>query len=372
MTAIEVSRLTESAFVGGVPGLELAVSYGGTKSWRLFYRLAGGKRRKSLSLGRYPAVSLAEARKRAGEKLALAADGIDPRAEREAEAEARDFTTNAAIARYLKWCSANNAPRTVEVKRNAFATVVAPAIGKQPIVEVTRRDIAIMLDDLSDRPALRRSVYLYLSHFFGWCVERDLAATNPVRDLKAPRAVKARDRVLDDGEIAALWQAPGTMATIARLALLTAQRRGSIEAMRWTDVDLETAVWTVPAADMKSGRLHKVPLSRAAIDLLASWPRLRGPFVFGVGSNGEKPFAGSSNGMEALRRKLGGPDWRLHDLRRTAVTLAQRDGCSVEAIRALTQHKLPGVIGVYARHTYEDEKREVVAAIERQVARVIG
>ena len=67
--------------------------------------------------------------------------------------------------------------------------------------------------------------------------------------------------------------------------------------------------------------------------------------------------------MEGLRRILGNPDWRLHDLRRTAVTLAQREGCSLDAIRALTQHKSSGIIGVYARHAFEDEKKAVANAI---------
>ena len=71
--------------------------------------------------------------------------------------------------------------------------------------------------------------------------------------------------------------------------------------------------------------------------------------------------------MEGLRRALGGSDWRLHDVRRTAVTLAQRQGCSLDAVRALTQHKSAGVIGVYARHAFEDEKRMVTEAIAEAV-----
>lgn len=75
--------------------------------------------------------------------------------------------------------------------------------------------------------------------------------------------------------------------------------------------------------------------------------------------------------MEGLRRQLGNPDWRFHDLRRTAVTLAQRAGCPLDTVRALTLHKAPGVIGVYARHAFAEEKRHVVDAIERVVQDIL-
>ena len=367
MTALAVSRLAATAFVGGVPGLQLVVSEGGTKSWRLFYRLPGSTKRRSMTLGRYPSIGLADARRLAGEKLALAADGQDPKLERIVRVEARAKRVADVVPDYLDWCRANNAARTVEVKESAFRTAVLPAIGALPLIDVDRRAVTGLIDRLGDRPGLRRSVYLYLSHFFGWCAERELIGANPIQGLKAPRPVRPRDRVLSDEELRALWQADGTMASLARMALLTAQRKRSLEAMRWDALDLEKATWTIPADDMKSGKLHVVPLSAPALAILRDWPRLSGPYVFGVGSDGRRPFEGSSKGMEGLRRQCGDADFRLHDLRRTAVTLAQRGGCGVDAIKALTQHKTTGVVGIYARHGYEDEKRAVVAAIAAEV-----
>jgi integrase len=316
-----------------------------------------------MTLGRYPGVSLAEARKLAHEKLARASDGADPKAEREARVEVRNLTVADTVIRYLDWCAANNAPRTVESKRSAFRVHLLPAFGKIPLIDLSRRSLMDLLDGLGDKPAMRRQLYLYLTHFFGWCVERDLMPTHPLLGLKPPKPTAGRERVLSDEEIAALFNQEGVMATIAKLCLLTAQRRGSVASMRWDQLDFKLGTWTIPGANMKSRKLHIVPLSGPALDILNDWPRLEGPFLFGVGSQGSAPYTGSSNGMEGLRRALGGPDWRLHDLRRTAVTLAQRQGCSLDAIRALTQHKSAGVIGVYARHAFEDEKRTVTEAI---------
>ena len=111
LTALDVQRLAETAFVGGAPGLQCVVSAQGTKSWRLFYRLPGSTKRRSMSLGRYPGVSLAEARKLAHEKLARASDGADPKAEREARVEVRNLSVADTVTRYLDWCAVNNAAR---------------------------------------------------------------------------------------------------------------------------------------------------------------------------------------------------------------------------------------------------------------------
>jgi integrase len=149
--------------------------------------------------------------------------------------------------------------------------------------------------------------------------------------------------------------------------------------MRWADLDFKAGIWTIPAGSMKSGKLHEVPLSAMARNVIKGMPR-QGEYVFGVGSEGKRPYRGASNGMDGLRRQLLGEEWReddkltpwrLHDARRTAVTLAQRGGASVEEIRALTQHKTPGVIGVYARHSYADEKRRVVETIGRQIRAIL-
>jgi len=167
--------------------------------------------------------------------------------------------------------------------------------------------------------------------------------------------------------------------------------------MRWSDLDFDNAVWRIPRDNMKSGKAHEVPLAPLAVQILRARPRMKGSYIFGVGSEGMRPYKGASNGMEELRRELYGRPaqngkrltptqiaadrarrastridaWRFHDLRRTAVTLAQRAGAPLDAIRALTQHKTPGIIGVYARHAYTDEKRDVAERINAIISAII-
>lgn len=119
-SASAVSRLTASAFVGGAPGLQLVVSPKGTKTWRLFYRLPGDERRRAMNLGKFPDVSLAEARKRAGNVLRRASDGEDPKRSRVERAKRSSLTAAQAVEAYLAACEAQNDARTVAAKESAL------------------------------------------------------------------------------------------------------------------------------------------------------------------------------------------------------------------------------------------------------------
>ena len=238
MTALQVGRLTRSAFVGGAPGLQLVVSAKGARSWRFYYHLPGSTCRRAMSLGRFPSVSLAEARKRAGEALACAADGVDPKAARVKRAARSIVTVDAALDAYLRSALQDNAPRTAEAKAGAFKNHVRPLLGSQSLMAITRGEWLGLIDRLEGRPGARRSLYLYLRHFLGWAAEREYIDANPLAGVRPPKPVAARDRVLSDEELRALWAVEGDMAELARLSVLTAQRLGSLTQMRWDQVDL--------------------------------------------------------------------------------------------------------------------------------------
>ena len=238
---------------------------------------------------------------------------------------------------------------------------------------------------------------MYIRHFLVWAMEREHIEMHPLYGVRPPRAGMSRDRVLTDEEVRHFWRVSGECGDLARLALLTAQRQQSLAHMQWRHLDLERGLWSVPADNMKSGKPHVVPLSASAIEILNNRKRLDGPYVFGVGSNGERPFNGFSNGMESLRKTVvrepnqkgkrlsaaykvdrrkralerRETQWRFHDLRRSAVTFAQRAGASLDAVKALTQHKTAGVIGIYARHAFTSEKRTVATLIEQEVLAIL-
>ena len=137
---------------------------------------------------------------------------------------------------------------------------------------------------------------------------------------------EARDRILDDTEIAALWHAAdGQIGALVKLCLLTAQRRDKILTMEWTDINLTTGLWTIATAPREKGNAGILKLPQVALDIIRSQHRLAGnPYVF-HGRNG-KPYSNWFRDRVRLDEQFKTAPWRIHDLRRTARTLMSRAG----------------------------------------------
>src|SRR5262249_21989719 len=149
--------------------------------------------------------------------------------------------------------------------------------------------------------------------------------TSPCMAVKPNEIIgarEARQRVLNDAEIRALWQAtegPGyPAAPFVRLLLLTGQRLREVAEMRWNEVDLERALWTIRPERMKGDAAHEVPLTHAAVEILNALPRWIGPCVFST-TGGERPISGFSKLKLKIDAVIAKPiePWRFHDLRRT-------------------------------------------------------
>lgn len=212
------------------------------------------------------------------------------------------------LAQYLDTLT-DNRPRTIADKRSALGQALE-GWKKRVVSSITRADVARLLDDYARKPAARRKVFSYVSHFLRWCQDRDLIDHNPCRDIRPPKPVAARERVLTDAEIAALMKVTGSVwGTMLQIMLLTGQRGGEVCRMRISEINLTARTWTIPAATMKQGRTHVVPLSATAADIIGreigARPEGWGSYLFGVGSRGDKPYNGRSNGMEEVLKVIG-------------------------------------------------------------------
>jgi integrase len=158
--------------------------------------------------------------------------------------------------------------------------------------------------------------------------------------------------------------------------LLTGQRREEIGGLQWSEVDLTDGVITLPPARVKNGRSHQVPLSEPALAILATRHSKReGPAVFG--RDGRDRFTNWSNTKAALDRKLGPgfQDWHLNDLRRTCATGMARLGINLPVIEKVLNHQsgsFAGIVGVYQRHDFADEKREALEKWAAHLMTVVG
>ncbi|HWS08534.1 MAG TPA: Arm DNA-binding domain-containing protein, partial [Xanthobacteraceae bacterium] len=186
-------------FDKGFPGLALRVSYGGAKTWVYFYRLHGRLRR--LTLGRAPAMSLAEVRDAWRDVRKAVAKGENP---------ARKPAPDSFSAVADEWLKRDQVHKrsAAEVKR-VIERDVKPAWDGRLIATLSRRDVIDLIDGVVDRGAvtMARRLHAHLHRLFRWSVGRGILAVNPMTDLPKPGKAVKRDRVLVDAELAAVWKA---------------------------------------------------------------------------------------------------------------------------------------------------------------------
>ena len=264
-------------FDDNVTGLSVRVSDGGRKTWCVVYRFKGRLRRYTLGL--YPLVGLADARRKATTALRQAGDGLDPAA---AKVEARHTETFTDLAKEYVENHAKFKKRGDEDRRVLYGSPHKKRTGKRPhtpivrrwgamkVRDITRRDVRELLDELAARgPIMANRTLAIVRKMFNFAIERDWIDVNPCQMVKRVVREKPRDRVLTEDEIRAVWKALDhehqLMASLIRLRLLTAQRGGELHGARWEEVDLTTAWWTIPGDRSKNGLSHRVPLSPQAL-----------------------------------------------------------------------------------------------------------
>jgi len=375
LTNVSIERITppssgrDEHFDTIVIGLALRVTKNGATSWSYIYRLDGRNRRTTL--GKYPEVTLKDARSAAREAARLVAVGEDPALQRfEARHKATEGRRNsfAYVANEFveKHCKKHN--RTWRKTENNLSKYVLPQWGKRPISTITPRDCIELIEDISENsgPFMANYVRANIRTLFKWAGQREIVDSNPCADV--PRPINGnraeRDRVLTDEEVRSVWRACDTMGhpfgRIVQMLLLTGQRKSEVTHMKWSDVDFEDEVWRLAREQTKADRSHDVPLSAMAIDLLTRLPRLNGSeYVFTA--DGIKPFNGFSKAKERLDRESKTKGWRLHDLRRTVGTnMTEHLGVPVFTVARVLNHAEGGVTKIYARASYLKEKRKAL------------
>lgn len=383
-----------------LPGLYLVVQPSGARSWA--YRYRHGTKPRKLTIGAYPKIGLAEARTAAREAAQAVALGTDPAAAKaEAKADAkvaeetgRDKVRTLVDAFYKRHLSQLKSGWHARQYLDRF---VIAKWGDRDVHSITKRDVIELLDEIVDggTPTTANRVLAHVRKFFNWCVERDVLERAPTVGVKAPAKERTRDRVLSDDELRWLWKATDAegqpFGPLARFLLLTGQRLG--EGVALTDREVSDGVWHLAASRTKNGRAHDVPLSSAALDVLASVKRIKGPTSLVFTTTGETPVSGYDRAIRRLRGRVeaaarkekaeaaGLPveavepvtvePWGFHDLRRTAATGMARLGFPVHVVEAVLNHAsgaVSGVAAIYNRHDYAVEKRAALEAWGRHVA----
>jgi integrase len=345
----------------------------------------GGRVPIRLSIGRYPIVSLAEARERAKSLLRELYDGIDPRARRaaqqQAEAGKREEET-AKRASFFSVVAEDFIRRHLAGKRTARA--IELRIRRelllrwrdQPISEIKRPDVVGMIDAIVDRghPEAARQSFVYARRLFHWAVTRGLLEHAPTDHLNVADLIgakKPRQRLLTDDELALVWRASETTTypdgPYMMLLLLLGARRSELGNAVWAEFDLDKALWTIPPQRMKSDEGFVVPLPPKAVEILRALPRFASGYVFTA--RGNRPL----NDFGAVKQRLdrciavlndGRPmaAWTFHDARRTFRTGLSTLGVAPHIAELCLAHRQPGLARVYDLHKFEAEKRHALRA----------
>lgn len=374
-TARTIASLTREAgalvdyWDESLPGFGVRVSASGRKSWCVYYRIKGRKRR--FSIGTYPAIGLADARDKAKTVLADVARGIDPMEIKHRERQAE--TVRELVDDYFEKYAKRETSRWKEELRK-FNKDILPHIGARKAKDVTKPDILDIVDRVLNRGAKVEAnrILKTIKRVYNWGIERGILETNPCWGIKKPHKELPKDRVLTATEIKKVWDAceaemydewSGTkkdkikVKTIIQLYLTTAQRGAEIKKAEWPEIDLGNKLWTLPKEKMKNRLPHLVPLNGMSLKLFRELKMMTGqdrycfpsPYV---------PDSNINNFQKAIERvrKRSGVNFTAHDLRRTVASHMTSMGIPRLVVDKVLAHVCGGIGAVYDQHDYLFEK----------------
>jgi integrase len=386
-------------FDDDVKGFGVRVKPSGARSYVMCWKVAGRHRR--ITIGAVSEIDFGKAKKKAGDYKAAVRLGADPTVEiktaKLSAAQTFEPTAEQFITSLERKAPADrlSSDWLVEIRRHLIGnrsedgrplTCHAKPLHNKAVAQITRQDIVTVVGAVTAKSGSRTGnlVCGSLSRFFAWAMEQGHVQANPAIGIKRSK-LKSRSRVLTPAELRLIWHAAGDddYGSIVKLLALTGQRAGEIGDLRRSEVYDSEIIF--PGERTKNGEPHVVPLAPQALQIIDS--RLKygmRDLLFGRGDGG---FSGWSKSKERLDERIakanGGsaiPDWRIHDLRRTFVTLLggglpehelkklpPRDRKLAEglgelphvveaAVNHISGHKA-GVAGVYNRSTYAKEKR---------------
>jgi integrase len=409
-------------------GFAVRVTAAGTRTFLFQYRQ--GKTVRRLRIGEYGDITPAQARRLAEEARGAVAGGGDPAADRRArmvatvqaeretrrKQEADSLTVGVLLDRWEKLglngrgeLHRAEAPRAV---RTCFHGLL-----DKPAHSLDAGAVQRAVDRIArTRPVMARRGRDYARAMFNWAIRRRLLTANPFAAAQIEGREVSRDRVLSDDELGEAWRGARAVGppfdAFFELLILTLQRRAEVAGMLWDELSDDLSTWTVPAARAKNGKAHIVHLAEPARVVLRNIPRrYSSGYVFTT--TGQSPISGFQNAKERLHAKIveerirlaqealeqdGAPpienatggsaprqrsaekglspvaaiNWRLHDFRRTGVTVMARLGIAPHVADRLLNHvqgTIRGVAAVYQRHEFLAERQ---AAIEAWAAHVLA
>jgi integrase len=404
LTTKEVESLTKirpaaikHLSLGGVPGFVMVHTPSGYMSYALVYRANG--ERKKLTLGSAKSLSLAEARKHAGQFRAQIEAGADPHSDKleqrqRAKAIQREATEQRQLDVEVLWekymLHVASRLRSQDEKDRIFRRYILPVVSGLCVNKIVRGHALEIIDDLVAREKRRMAdkVRQEGAAFFQWLLEREHVDRNVFAGVRKACAGKAiRTRVLSDPEVRAIWTASkheGRWGIWIKLLILSGARNMEVRGAKWSEFDLQSHLWTIPAERSKNGRAHTVHLTDGMLALLDRIPRFKDvDLLFPAIGNPDRPMSGDQKVKDRIDQRMRatlkaeGADeperWCVHDFRRTIATGLQRLGFRPDIADQVIGHVGStrwGAGAHYLHHAYETERREALMTWTAHITQV--
>jgi integrase len=353
----------------------------GRVSWSLRYRDPENRPLK-MALGEWPVVTLKQAQELAQDTRFK--PGLDPLASRRAPRRERPNTVEKMVRLYIERYAKPNT-RSWAVTQEMFERDVLPLWGRRQISSIRRDEVADLLGGIMERgsPYMAIGVHAILRMLWRWAIDRGYVQTSPIEGMHPPARPIARDRVLTDAELVAIWQSADRMGwrygAVVRLLFLTGQRLFEVAGAKWSELNLDEQLWSIPRERMKTATLHEVPLSEDATRLVERLPRLESSEhlfpAYPNRRNGSPHIQGFGWAKRQMDEFSGVENWRLHDIRRTVATRIQGLGFRIEVTEDILGHTKGSrstIVRTYQRHQFKHEKRQALEAWAQSLKEIIA
>lgn len=373
-------------------GLFIEVSPGGVKTWRYQYRFGGA--RKELTIGKYPELGVADARDRHFECRAQLERGVDPAETKKRVQEERkqivqeskkpvdDF--EAFSKRWVKerlLTKSDTYRAQIESRLERF---VWPEIGGKLLSAVRPADVLEIIEALRPTPQTAEGVRTIIQQVYNYAIQKLLVEVNPALPLRGVIQVPPAQhhRHLHETELGAFWRAVDRQGahfvTIASTKMLVYSmcRKSEVLRSRWSEFDLDKAVWDLPASRMKMKQAHRVYLPRQAVELLRlleSFGREPDAYVFPSVLRRSVPLGDATLNHFFKRLDFGVPDFSPHGTRGTGATLLREHGFGRDVVELLLAHtERNKTAAAYHHHELADERRRALQYLADQIDRLIA
>lgn len=354
-------------------GLGIRVMPSGNKSW--IYRFTMNGQRKKITLGKYPGISLKQARELFTNAQRLKEQGINPIENALQEKLKEDNTVKKLILSWYSNYAEKNRKKPLQIKQQIEADII-PLLGNEELEKLQTRDITKALDIIVKRgaPIHANRILSTLKQALNYAVSRGNLQQNPAAPIR-PRDIggleKPRERFLTTDEIKILWAFLDSdknkislqIKNALKIILLTGIRTSEIRLAKWSEFNFENALWTIPTENTKTGIAVKIHLTSQVKTFLIQLKEINDtPFVL-PSVNEQLPLSDNAipRAVKRIQQRVGIPEWTSHDLRRTFATqLGETLNIDPIVIEKCLGHKMPRIMATYNKNDMLPQRKEAL------------